>query len=56
MTEKAKEVDGMLRRLRIEAQASRRTTAEVVEMALAGKDDQAVGEGFSPPSPPVRRR
>ena len=44
VAQEAEEVDGMLRRLRIEAQAPRRTAGEVVEMARAGQADQAVGE------------
>ena len=34
----------MLRRLWIEAQASRGTAGKIVEVALAGQADQAVGE------------
>ena len=44
VAQEAEEVDRMLRRRRIEAQASGGAAGEVVEMALAGQADQAVGE------------
>ena len=45
VAQEAEEGDGMLRRLQIEAQASRGTAGKVLEMARAGQADQAVGEG-----------
>ena len=47
MAQEAEEVVRMLRRLQIEAQASRRTAAKVVKVAGARQADQAVGEHLS---------
>ena len=51
VAQEAEELDRMLPRLRIEAQASRCTTGEVRQMARAGQAHQAVGE-----NPPIDHR
>jgi hypothetical protein len=53
VAQEAEEGDGMLRRLRIEAQASIGPAGKVIQVALTGEADQAVGNG-SLPSVPAR--